>query len=101
MATSSAGAATIIKIDVVRIDHVKTGRGQIVIPGARRRSTVPRTQIASSSADAAASITPMIHRYIPSPGVLVESDSGSNAFQPASPGPFWVDQPSHMVTPPA
>ena len=77
MATSSAGAATIIRIDVISIDHVKTGMRRSVIPGARRRMTVPRMQAASSAAEVAASITPMIHRYMPSPGVFVASDSGS------------------------
>ncbi len=47
-----------------------------------------------------ASITPKIQKSMPIPGAWGESESGSNAVQPALPGPLVVRKPEYIVSPP-
>ena len=100
MATRRAGKLTMTRMHVASIDQVKTGIRRRVMPGVRWPAIVASTQMASSSPAAVARTTPKIHRYIPSPGALVEFERGSKAVQPALPGPLLVNQPRYMVIPP-
>jgi hypothetical protein len=99
-ATISTGNVVSAISVVTTIDQQKTGRRSIVIPGARRRTTVARTQADCTSIPPTASTTPSSQRSLPIPGELVESESGGNAVQPKRAAPSCVRNPEYIATAP-
>jgi hypothetical protein len=76
MVTTIRGNAVSTMKQVMTSLQVKSGIRSIVIPGARRRTTVARRLRASSSTPRFASPTPMIQKSAPVPGVESVSESG-------------------------
>ena len=56
--------------------QVKIGMRNMVMPGARRQSTVVMMLTAVRTVATPVSSTPMIHRSAPAPGEWMASDSG-------------------------
>jgi hypothetical protein len=79
---------------------VKIGIRHMVIPGARRHTTVVIMLTAARMVPRPDSTSPMIHRSPPTPGEYVASDSGVYAVQPKSGAPAGMRNPDSTIRPP-
>ena len=75
-AAVSTGKAIRIRIEVTRMFQVKMGSRHIVIPGARRQTTVVIMLTPPRMVPSPDTARPMIHRSPPAPGEFTEFDSG-------------------------
>src|SRR3954467_2335827 len=85
-----AGKATRMRMLVTKMDQVKMGIRNIVMPGARRQTIVVSMLTAPRIVPRPATIRPLIQRLAPAPGVCAAVDSGAYAYQPKSGAPAGV-----------
>ena len=82
------------------IDQQNTGMRNMLIPGARIRSTVHSTVPDISIIPMVARKVPRIHSAMPAPGVYCPVDSGVYANQPSEAAPCSVRKPERTLMAP-